>query len=329
MKIQPQGGLLKQHLPQYLTAIKCRFSATSQTSLNACCPLHSDQTPSFSANLKGGIWLWKCHACDVGGTVIDLHARLNKLNPATDYALICHGIAEKLGSNASPEIISEVVHSTEESVEPTSIPQQQLEALTLPWRKTLWENELLRKKFANDLGIPALLLQQIASRSLNGTMGIAPAGFAWTSKRGTQCTLQAPRLVYIGAGYFKIRSPFGDVNSPRFMMFGHQILPWLSELLTQGQNAVKHVHIHESESSALALIAAGFWTEDNRSIVIATSGAGGFKPKWRPLFTGKIVHLWPDADESGQRFVNKTASVLYGTADHVLIRDWISNLNDQ
>ncbi len=45
----------------------------------ACCPLHHDTSPSMSVNLEKG--LWNCFGCHLGGTVIDLHMRLNGMTP--------------------------------------------------------------------------------------------------------------------------------------------------------------------------------------------------------------------------------------------------------
>src|SRR4029077_20349118 len=42
------------------------------------CPLHDEQTPSFSVYTEKG--LFYCHGCGAGGTVIDLHAKLRGLS---------------------------------------------------------------------------------------------------------------------------------------------------------------------------------------------------------------------------------------------------------
>ena len=39
------------------------------------CPLHDEKTPSFSIGPKPNVWF--CHGCKVGGSVIDLHMKLN------------------------------------------------------------------------------------------------------------------------------------------------------------------------------------------------------------------------------------------------------------
>lgn len=99
-----------------------------------------------------------------------------------------------------------------------SIPHDNLDALTWLWRKTLYEDTALRHKFSSHLGLPDHLLQHAAFRTPD-SVGIAPAGHNWTKEDGKVYRLNEPRLVYIGAGYYKIRYPFGDSSNLRFWTF--------------------------------------------------------------------------------------------------------------
>jgi hypothetical protein len=133
---------------------------------------------------------------------------------------------------------------------------------------------------------------------------------------GTTCTLHKPRLAYIGDGGYKIRDPFGT-GTPRFWRVGELRRPWRSHWLSRAPS-IADVHLVESESSAAALIEAGY--DDpfgKRSCVIATSGANGFEPAWMPMFKGRAVHFWPDDDRAGKRFFQDTAALLHGTASRI------------
>ena len=78
---------------------------------------------------------------------------------------------------------------------------------------------------------------------------------------------------------------------------------------------ISDVHLVESESTAAALIEAGFDDPFHTgTCVVATSGANGFEATWKPLFAGRTVHFWPDNDPAGQRFYEETAALLHGTA---------------
>lgn len=48
------------------------------------CPVHDDRTPSCSVQMKSGVLLWKCHACDASGDVLTLVAATRGLTMAGD-----------------------------------------------------------------------------------------------------------------------------------------------------------------------------------------------------------------------------------------------------
>lgn len=316
------AAILKQHLPTYLKSIgHDPIMQKGWINLKACCPLHDDTNPSFSATKKGHDWEWFCHACRVGGTIIELHALRSNLDPKTQFPTICCEVAEiiKGVSSEMPIIDRPVDLANKKDSDP--IPPDELTKMSTQWRSILGEDATLRDKFAHELGLPSELLKWAANTVGDG-LGIAPAGLTLKTSQGKECSLREPRLVYIGTGYYKIRAPFGHGSGQRFWMSGQQLRPWLGHLLVPGDTTVKHVHLLESETSALALIAAGAWHNDHSAIVVATSGCGGFKQEWCPLFAGRTVQFWPDADEPGMRFANETAGMLYGVASQIFVRDW-------
>ncbi len=71
---------IKSMLPEYLERSGISITKRTATHLECLCPLHQDGNPSFTADLVAGVWVWKCWPCGTGGTVIDLHARLNGLD---------------------------------------------------------------------------------------------------------------------------------------------------------------------------------------------------------------------------------------------------------
>lgn len=48
------------------------------------CPFHDDRSPSAGIFTKDGVWFFKCQVCGVGGTIIDIRAKLNKRTPADE-----------------------------------------------------------------------------------------------------------------------------------------------------------------------------------------------------------------------------------------------------
>ena len=310
---------LKMLLPEYLQAVGYtpKFRTNGST-LKSCCPLHADTKPSFTGTLKDDSWLWFCHPCNMGGTVIELHAARTGLSKRGDFATICHEVAELVGldtttAQAAPMRTTPRPVKVKES---KAINADEMERMTTPWRLRLYEDTALRESFARELSLAPGTLKRLAMPSLDA-LGITPLGLKVKKADGTTCTLHKPRLVYIGDGGYKIRDPFGT-GTPRFWGVGELRRPWRSHWLSRAPN-ITDVHLVESESTAAALIEAGY--EDpfgSRSCVVATSGANGFEPSWLPLFKGRVVHFWPDTDDAGTGFFQDTAALLYGTSSRIL-----------
>ena len=72
---------IKARLPDYLAELGLEPRSSHGGNKLACkCPLHDDRDPSFTATLKDEVWLWFCHPCGKGGSLIDLHAALHGLD---------------------------------------------------------------------------------------------------------------------------------------------------------------------------------------------------------------------------------------------------------
>jgi len=245
-------------LPEYLQAVGYPPKITAFGSkLNACCPLHADTKPSFTGRLKDESWLWFCHPCGRGGTVIELHAARTGLSAKGDFTTICREIGELVGLDASTESAAPI-RTTPRPVkvkESKAINADELERITTPWRMQLYDDTALRESFAHELGLAPDTLRRLTMPSLDA-LGITPAGLKVVKADGTACQLHKPRLVYIADGGFKIRDPFGT-GIPRFWRVGEPRRPWRSHWLTRSPN-ITDVHLVESESTAAALIEAGY-----------------------------------------------------------------------
>ena len=90
--------LLKTRLPEYLRAIGCDLSFTTDDHFETPCPIHGGVKKNFHADRKHtGEWLWVCRSgCGGdGGTVLDLHARTHDLDAKTSRCIA--GTAEVAG----------------------------------------------------------------------------------------------------------------------------------------------------------------------------------------------------------------------------------------
>lgn len=97
--------LLKCRLPEYLRAIGCQLSFTSDDHFSTACPIHNGTKKKFHADRQpNGEWVWICRTgCGgEGGTVLDLHARRHGLNARTRQNIA--GTAEAIGIQSGTEI---------------------------------------------------------------------------------------------------------------------------------------------------------------------------------------------------------------------------------
>jgi hypothetical protein len=310
---------LKQRLPEYLTAIGHPPAFhSSGNRLKARCPLHEDRKPSFTARLNSETWEWFCHPCGVGGTIIELHSARSGRSVKAEFKTICEEVAVlvHLDPVTAPAAPTRRTSPPTPAKESKAIDADELERLTSPWRTRLYEDRAWRETFACQLQLSPDTLRKLTMPSLDA-LGIVPAGLTLTKQDGGTCTLTMPRLAYIGEGGYKIRDPFGT-GKPRFWRVGELRRPWRSHRLTRSAPFISDVHLVESESTAAALIEAGYEDSFNAgTCVVATSGANGFDITWKPLFAGRAVHFWPDNDPAGQRFFKDTAAILHGTAKRI------------
>lgn len=314
---------LKLLLPQYLAAIGCEVRQ-SGCHLQTRCPLHEDRTPSFSADLKPDGWVWSCFPCGAGGDVFSLHARLHGLETRTHFREVCEGVTSIVGGvgdlstlvTRSRLVLSGGSHEDESKC----IPADELVKLTTPWRDTLASGRATFGLVREFREIGSDVLKALAEPALDA-LGVCPASHTLTSKAGRSYPLPSPCWAYIGDGGYAVRRPFGRDSEPRFWRVGQLRRPWRSHRLPDP--SVTIAHLVESESDAMALIAAGFETKS--SAVCAVPGASGFRDEWGMMFAGREVHLWPDRDTAGRRFADRVGKALCGKASRVSVhqlQDW-------
>lgn len=315
---------VKKRLPEYLKRVQVRKLSDGMNNISCSCPLHVDNNPSFSANcLPSGIWLFMCHTCGVNGSIIDLYAKSHGLDVGVDFWEIIRRLEESLGPES---IFGSVEHEEDDETTARQWLRDNLTLMKRAFAGTLVTDDSVRASFAKSLGLPDSLLQWAASREF---MGVIPAQTALYTNRGKLITIKEPRLVYMGQSHLKIRRPFGDQQGRSFMFLGRPSEPWLGELSKNSSPSPSVVHLHESETSALALISSGFWSQDNTSVVVSGHGANGFKAEWSHMFKDREVHFWPDADAAGQGFVAKASTFLSGVARKMVVHDWQNFLTEK
>jgi hypothetical protein len=80
----------------------------------ALCPFHEDEKPSLSVFQRNGIWGWKCHSCDCGGTIIDFVMKKEGIGlpgEAAKRIMELEGIRDNPGQDPNPKLKIVRIHS--------------------------------------------------------------------------------------------------------------------------------------------------------------------------------------------------------------------------
>ena len=88
----------------YETRLHDKRFRKSSIGYMALCPFHDDHTPSLSVNTDKGVW--KCHACNIGGGVLDFEQRFSSSDKDTALTRIAEVVGEQhLALGQKPEAV--------------------------------------------------------------------------------------------------------------------------------------------------------------------------------------------------------------------------------
>ncbi len=162
------------------------------------CPVHSDRTPSCSIQNKGGVLLWKCHACDQDGDVLTLVAALHGLSMDGDdfrQVLILaaelgglHGLVAELEAKGEKRSRPALVVRPETPPEPERDYPPRAEVAAL-WSSTLQFGDAERE-WATSRSLDADLFPDLARRL--PLEGVLPR---WASYQGRSWRETGHRVV--------------------------------------------------------------------------------------------------------------------------------------
>jgi hypothetical protein len=88
---------LKQDLALFQSRVELRQRGRRWVGL---CPLHEERTPSFCVEFVDGVWLFYCHGCGAGGSIIDLVMLLEGCTTAQAIASLTSGAGSVSRKNA-------------------------------------------------------------------------------------------------------------------------------------------------------------------------------------------------------------------------------------
>lgn len=290
--------LIKARLPEYLARIGVTVCHLSDNRLRANCPLHADSKPSFTADFKDGVWVWKCWPCDLGGTVIDLHADLNHLARRSKAALA--GTASILGlaptdglaRRKAPHLQPGASATRKEAPPKTALPANfdQLHRLA---RRRVYEFPRIQQAIAKELGV---------SQATIASLVFTTDALGWSKKH--------QRPLYLYETGVKLRN-HADAKVRFQWLMGRAEKPWRAHFLERPQ--VTRVFLTEGESDTIALIDAGLENlhpkDGETGTTIMASPGTSFKAEWAKLLTGKDLVLCMDNDKAGNKAAEKIANL--------------------
>jgi DNA-binding MarR family transcriptional regulator len=237
------------------------------------CPFHDDKSPSLSISQKGGIWLFKCHACDAQGDVISWIMKTGGVDfkEALSRAIAMAGIQE------APRIRSKATAPPQTAVKPLDAAiADEYHAKLTPERRAYY-----RGRGFTDETIDTFKL-------------------GWNGRR-----YSIP--VFVGGELQNVRLRRDDENlrdrSAKMMPFekGRGSTVFNQDALQGADIAI----ITEGEFDAILLCQNG-WTA-----VSGTAGCETFLEEWAELFDAvRAVYICYDNDLPGQSGASKVATIL-------------------
>lgn len=311
------------------------------------CPYGSHTRPKLETTEKDGCGVAMCRACNRGGTVYDIAAAVEGIDPRKDFARCVQAVADAVGytltdsgtENAPKKShrrrkiafsarrgISAIPTAQKPVEKPPELLQPEEEVAALDAVRRLAARPDLQARFAAMLNLPPWVIQShtdIQECACRGLLGVD----------------ERERLLYVYTGCpsddaparvlgVKTRNPQG-VN-PRFLMRGRKCALW-------GIDAAEYagmVIVTEGESDALAVRAAvesefenwlrtnpDTYPKDSPPAVVAKPDAGTFRETWAHALRGKSVVLLADNDEAGQKGAEATAEALK-KAGVRLVKKW-------
>jgi hypothetical protein len=297
----------------------------------ALCPLHQDTDPSMTAKEKEpGRWVWYCHVCGEGGSLIDLHAKRAGMDAAGAIAELGDLLNAPRLDDPAPRSARPSVRALARGSRTTDADDDRIPGLpgggSMPPPKPPVPEPLTGDAAAECSGaVSALIADEDARRDHAAALGVSPVTLARLAA-GLDLGLIGGRLAYLahdGADWHgcQVRNRPGE--NPRFFWkHGKPFLPWRGWRLKDRR--VRTVYLCEGQSDAIALIDAGLEDLDDPAAPVAVVAVPGtsFPDHWPALFRFRRVILCGDRDEPGQKAVRKIGETLLPLAESVRVFSW-------
>jgi DNA primase len=287
---------IKARLPDYLANIGEVKDVRGK--LVICCPLHEDWHPSLSAQEKDGAWVWFCHPCGIGGSVIDLHMKRT-------------GLAE---SEAIRELAVLFNAPSVQGIATRPVAASKPKAT----RYAPTDAEYARAAVAaQTLGLNAKLCEQIAK---------ARSWKPETIQRlAAECSLgwEDGKAAFIYSTGMKLRWREGDKRRFAFA-FGKPHSLWREHMREpgfDGDGATVRVIITEGETDAIRLIDLGLDSLATRIMAVPSASTWPLDAEEKLRGLREVIFA-PDNDDAGQAHVAEWCALVTPYVPSVRVLNW-------
>lgn len=274
--------------------LKPRRSGTNHM---VCCPFHDERSPSFTIFPDGR---FKCFGCGEYGDVITYVRKTHGIGffEAVEILRVRAGILPGRDLPPARPAAAKVKSEPWRAYTMTSAERSRSVAMAA----ALLEDEDALKGIANSRGWKPSTIRQLA---FHRALGIYSGKLVCLYPTGAKIRLK-PLSRDLAASF---------EGAPFRWLFGKPDSLWRSDQIS---SATETISIVEGETACISLLNSGV---DNGStdIAVAAASASSWRNEWAPLFRGRKVIIWPDADDAGELLRDRIVTSLRCTASSIKV----------
>lgn len=271
----------------------------------ALCPFHSDSRPSLTFNRNKN--KYRCYVCDAKGGTIDLVMHMNNLS----FRDACHWLAQSFGI-----LIEDVNDRQFLNVKPRKVvPVRKVEEEEKP--DVAYLSRLMAQPVLNPEAERFLFQERKLNREVIRKLGISSISYNCPMSSSPKPTyFDGPALLIpyrdIDGNLISVQSRYlGIDDKPRFRFPKGSTCHVFNLDCLKKLNEHEPVFITEGVTDCLAMLSAGFAS-------IAIPSATLLKPEDLAHLKSHKLHMYPDADEPGQKLYEQLKVLLPQLVKHTL-----------
>lgn len=272
----------------------------------ALCPFHADSRPSLTFNRNKN--KYRCYVCDAQGGTIDLVMHMMNLS----FRDACHWLAQSFGILIDDENDRSFQNVMPRQIRPIREIRGQEEKPDV-----VYLERLMAQPIINELAAKFLFNERKISKNVVRKIGLSSIAYNCPMSSSPKPTyFDGPALLIpyrdIDGNLISVQSRYlGIEDKPRFRFpKGSQCHVFNLDCL-KNLSPEEPIFITEGVTDCLAMLSAGFAS-------IAIPSATLLKPEDLAHLKNRKLHMYPDADEPGERLFDQLKGLLPQLVLHTL-----------